>query len=102
DHLPMSPTSLGSICLIGNQSPTSGSSMSLITDMLKRSTLQKEGDPQNKVSSKENKKKSTKLGAISNKQTISESSSEFLTLNDNINILLSQKAYSIRCRRTKA
>lgn len=67
--------------------------MSLITDMLKRSTLQKEGDPQNKISSKENKKKSTKLGAISNKQTISESSSEFLTLNDNKHSIITKSLF---------
>ncbi|CAG8603025.1 24386_t:CDS:1, partial [Gigaspora rosea] len=73
DHLPCHLLHLGSNLSNSNQSPTSGSSVSLLTDMLKRSTLQKEGDPQNKVSSKENKKKSTKLGAISNKQTISES-----------------------------
>ncbi|CAG8435323.1 8345_t:CDS:2 [Scutellospora calospora] len=78
ESLSISPTSLGLNLSNTSQSPTSGT-VSLLTDMLKRSTSQKEEDSQNKISSKENKKKSKKSGII-NKQTISESGSEGLLI----------------------
>ncbi|CAG8771351.1 17703_t:CDS:2, partial [Dentiscutata erythropus] len=41
------------------------------------------------------RKKSTKLGAISNKQTVSESGSELLTSDDNKRSIVTKKTYSI-------